>query len=454
MKISQDTSVWCNCPDRKPVAFALRALERDWVKIFGQLPVHAEKRASNQIQIECVPDGREEGFSIRCNDTDGSLLIRGSDDLGVVFGIYRFCEKCLGVDPYEFWTDWPYARRDVIEISAFAYVSPEPRVRFRGWFVNDEDCLIGWHDEMRISLATWEQIFETLLRAGYNMVIPGTATTAHDPPVQLADDMGLWITHHHAEPLGAEMFAKAYPGVQPRIPEEIERFKALYSKAIRANRGRKVIWMLGFRGQGDMPFFENDPRYDSPAKRGALISEMIRLQKRLVQELSAEPQHYAHSLYAESAELYRQGHLTLDDDIIRIWADNGFGAMRMRRVGADPEKNISSLPPAQDRTRPNGVYYHLSFHDLQIASKIVPLVDPELIQAQFQNIFASAPITYLLLNVSNIRPHIFNIELVNHLIRFPRAETETPGDIVSEHYETWTARYIGRHAAQVGAIIE
>ena len=56
----------------------------------------------------------------------------------------------------------------------------------------------------------WEMVFESLLRCQGNMVIPGTDLNSKKQR-QLARDMGLWITHHHAEPLGAEMFLRAYP---------------------------------------------------------------------------------------------------------------------------------------------------------------------------------------------------------------------------------------------------
>lgn len=44
----------------------------------------------------------------------------------------------------------------------------------------------------------------------------------------------------------------------------------------------KIIWNLGFRGQGDTPFWENDPQYDTPEKRGQLISSIMQEQYDLV----------------------------------------------------------------------------------------------------------------------------------------------------------------------------
>ena len=46
----------------------------------------------------------------------------------------------------------------------------------------------------------WRMAFETLLRCGGNMTIPGTDKNSRLNR-QMAADMGLWITHHHAEPL-------------------------------------------------------------------------------------------------------------------------------------------------------------------------------------------------------------------------------------------------------------
>jgi hypothetical protein len=337
-----------------------------------------------------------------------------------------------------------------VEIPLFTYLSPAPKVQLRGWFINDEDCLIGWHDDMKISLATWEQIYETLLRAGYNMVIPGTGITADGPQLQLASDMGLWCAQHHAEPLGAAMFSDAYPDIPPRVPEEKDRFIALYKKAIEQNKNRKVVWTLGFRGQGDLPFYEDDPRYDTLEKRAALISEMVHLQKELVLENTEGPQYFAHYIYSESAELYRGGYLELDADIIRVWSDNGFGAMRMRREWG-PERHISSLPLPEDKGKLHGVYYHVSFHDLQVSSKLVPLVDPELIQEQFQILFEAADICYLLLNVSNIHPHVFNIELINKLARFPIEPGQK--DIAKDHYHDWTHRHFPGFEEEVQSLM-
>ena len=436
MKLNRQSALFIDLdPVPLPVQYAIKALKRDWQAIFGAELEETEQLASNQIRLGMHPLQHDEAFHIVSDDN--TLRIDGHDDVGLVFGIYHLCEHILNIDPYIFWTDFQIQQEDEIEIPAMDYHSPEPAVRFRGWFVNDEDCLMGWHDDMEISLATWEHIYESLLRAGYNTVIPGTTVSPDDPPVQLASDMGLWLAQHHAQPLGAELFRTLHPGITPRIPEDIALFEALYIKAIDNLKDKKVLWSLGFRGQGDLPYFVSDTRYATPEQQGKVISDMIGLQRKLVEERTTTPQYFTHQVYSESAELYREGHLSLDDDIIRVWADNGYGAMRARREWT-PDTEVSSLPLASDKDKQSGVYYHVQFHDLQAAHRITPFVAPQLIVSEFQNIFDAGNIACVIVNTGNIRPHVFNLALLNRLMQDYQGST---ADIFLKQEKAWAARY-------------
>ncbi|WP_268893675.1 glycosyl hydrolase 115 family protein [Paenibacillus puerhi] len=64
------------------------------------------------------------------------------------------------------------------------------------------------------------------------------------------------------------MFLLAYPGRRASYQEAPELFERLWTEAIEKQRDRKVLWVLSFRGQGDKPFWENDPSFDTPEKRG------------------------------------------------------------------------------------------------------------------------------------------------------------------------------------------
>ena len=81
-------------------------------------------------------------------------------------------------------------------------------------------------------------VFETLLRCGGNMVIPGTDRNA-GKYAGLASRMGLMITHHHAEPLGAEMFARVYPELTASYDLYPEKFHTLWQEALERQKDRK-----------------------------------------------------------------------------------------------------------------------------------------------------------------------------------------------------------------------
>lgn len=451
MKIDASFALLAPSSPPSPVRHALDALRRDWRAVFGAELSDAQKPAPRQIRLVLANLGREEAFRITVTD-ESAVLIEGNDDLGLVFGIYRFCDEILGVEPFHFWTDLPPQPRKEIAVEVGVRAEAEPAVRFRGWFVNGEDCLRGWHDDMQISMATWHTLFETMLRAGFNMVIPGTGVEPTDLQVDLAAEMGLWITQHHAEPLGARMFREAYPGVAPRWPEEWSRFEALYREAIHTAKGRKVVWAVGFRGQGDHPFYMDDPRHSTLEQKGAVIAEAIRRQQALVRELTPGPHHFAHNIYGESAPLYRGGHLPLPDDVIRVWGDNGFGAMRMRRMEHLGEERIPATPLPADRDRFNGAYYHVNFHDLQVSNQVTPLVAPDLIRDELGAFLVPKGFRYLTLNVGNIRPHAYDIALIGKMLRHPRAQLTSLPDWPAEHSLDFCARHfpgVEKEAAEI-----
>ncbi|MDC7124970.1 MAG: glycosyl hydrolase 115 family protein [Spirochaetales bacterium] len=412
--VSSSSSIYKG-KDSYAVTKAIAALQKDIKGIIGNSPTLTEEYQKNQIRIVMENGFEPETFKIETLENENSLLVKASDDLGLVFGIYYVTENLLGVDPFQFWTGKSYKTIDEIIIPSISYSSSPAQPKFRGWFINDEDCLTAWDDSISITNRLWEQIFETILRAGYNMVIPGTGVSPNDPHLDLASEYGLWIAQHHAEPLGAPMFHDIYPDTEARLPEEINKFEKLYKDAVKASRQRKTIWTLGFRGQGDRPFFEDDKRYNTPEKKAALIEKMIDLQKKIVLEMTEGSQFFLHYLYSESGELYRDGYLNLPEDIIHVFCDNGFGAMRVRRNLCKPEPGVPSLPLKKDKEKQLGVYYHVSFHDLEISNKLVPLVAPDIIIDNLKPFTEANDFSFFICNVSNIRPHLFHISLLRNL---------------------------------------
>jgi hypothetical protein len=105
----------------------------------------------------------------------------------------------------------------------------------------------------------------------------------------------------------------------------------------------------------------------------------------------------------------------------------------------DPE--IEALPPPRDTHSKHGVYYHINFHDLQASNQVTMLVNPELIREQFDLCHKRGIHEYMILNVGNIRPHIFDIEFVCQYSFAPFGLAEKPEQRASCHYQKFMSRH-------------
>ena len=437
--------------DSSATRFAAEALARD-VRCVTRRSVAvrgaAQSTANVAHSISFRVSGNLEPEQYRISPNDAGLLVEGGDELAMVYAAYRISAELFGVDPYHHLTGSTPRPPSDQPVERYPLMGSPPAVRYRGVFVNDEDLLMAAHREIGIPLSTWQELFETILRLGYNTVIPGSGIDPSDRQLDLAHEMGLFVTHHHAEPLGAPMFSDRFDGDVPRWPRDRERMELLYREAVEPQRHRRVIWTLGFRGQGDVAFYESDSGSYTPAERGRIISEVIEFQKTIVDEMTACPQEYVHNVYAESAELLRDGHLTLPDGVIPVYADNGYGAMRMRRQGLAPEQHVSSLPPAG--AEPVGVYYHVQFHDLQAASKLVSVISPELIGEQTRQLFDRGGLRYVVNNIGPLQGVLLPAELVARVLsRGPLAEAGVRGFIAE-----FVSRYLPDHVEQTERVLE
>ncbi len=385
----------------KPVLNAVSILRRDMSKVFTGGAV-----CENEIVLENHASADDESYEI---SVGGRVTVRAGGDLGFVYALLYISENYLGVKPFWFWMDQKLERKESVLIDEGVTKSKKYAVRFRGWFFNDEVLMLKWKingDERE----TWRMAFETLLRCGGNMTIPGTDKMSRKNR-QLAADMGLWITHHHAEPLGAEMFARRYTGVDASYTKHPEMFYELWDEAAREQKDYKVVWNLCFRGQGDKPFWGDDKsgKFDTPEKRGALISEVIAKQRDLVKKYVQNPV-FCTNLYGEIMELYKDGYINLDDDIIKVRADNGYGKMVTRRRDSHNVR-VSSMPEKDGGSQ--GIYYHVSFYDLQAANHITMLPNSvDFVNRELNAVLENNGGAFWIINCSNVKPHVYFLDAV------------------------------------------
>jgi len=418
--LNKNTAIQYDMTD-KPVLNGVKILRRDMDKIL------VGKGVKNKIILKKA-DMESESFVI---DVGENMTVSAGDELGFVYGLLYISEHFLGVKPFWFWLDEDIKTKREAAIKYGEYKGIKPIVKYRGWFINDEVLIMKWkiNDD---STEPWRMAFEALLRCGGNTVIPGTDKNSRIYR-SLAAEYGLWITHHHAEPLGAEMFVRAYPDKKPNYHEYPELFQRLWEDAVIVQKDYKVIWSVGFRGQGDCPFWSTDTsgKYDTDEKRGKLISELIEKQCGIVRKYVDNPV-FCTNLYGEVMELYDKGCVDIDDNIIKVSADNGFGKMVTRRRD-NHSGRVSSMP--KEKTTHGGIYYHVSFYDLQAANHITMLPNTvDFVNAELDRVIDKNMTDFWVINCSNIRPHTYYLDVIRRKWFGEEVSDKTQSEKYAEDY--------------------
>ncbi|MCJ8332541.1 MAG: glycosyl hydrolase 115 family protein, partial [Lentisphaeria bacterium] len=190
------------------VSYATTALRRDLRRKLGLEREATRDSGVPRIELRLdESDGAFDAHSIEVKP-DG-VTITGSDELGLLHGIYAFSEQWLEADPCQYFTEIVPSLVEQVEIPCGTTDSAPYTFRHRGFFFNDEDLLVGFQmekPEHGFSMDVWRELLELALRMQCTCVIPGTNILPDEPQIKLASDMGLYIAQHHAEPLGAAPF--------------------------------------------------------------------------------------------------------------------------------------------------------------------------------------------------------------------------------------------------------
>lgn len=378
-------------------------------------------------------------FNIQLVDSQ-HIKIEASTDLGIMYGVLNVSKYILKIDDFWFWLDKEVEKVSTIQVTDTTKLKlPKYHVNYRGWFVNDEVLLSNWgYYESTDGL--WKIIFETLLRCGGNIVIPGTDQNSHLNRA-LANEMGLMIAHHHAEPLGAEMFSRVYPELEASYLKYPDLFKKLWQKSIKQQSNYQVLWNIGFRGQGDRPFWEDDDHEYSLEEKANVINKVITTQYEMIKENDSEAI-CSMNIYGELTELFNKGLLKFPKDVIGIWADNGYGKMVSRRQGNDdPREEVLT---AQTSSLKQGIYYHVAFHDLQASNFLTLLpLHPEFIATELLQVRQAKMDNLVICNTGNIKPHILFLRLVAQFWK-SQFEEQSNEQLIQEYVTNY---YTSKHQA-------
>ena len=315
---------------------------------------------------------------------DRAFVIVGSDQRGTIYGVYETSRQ-MGVSPWYWWDDVPARRHDTLHVLPGRYSQGTPAVKYRGFFINDENPALGtWAPAYfgpgkakgfpdGFNSAFYAKVFELMLRLKANYLWPavwGRAFAEDDPENHAtAARYGIVIGTSHEAPMmrGIEEWNRhatpavrdedgniVEPGNDPyggtgewsfrRNREAVERY---WADGIRrmVDEGFEGVVTLGMRGNGDVSLPDGDGI--------ELMQEILDSQRRILREITGRadvsdiPQ--VQTLYKEVQRYWDKG-LRPPEDVTVIFCDDNWGNMRKL-----PDQRL------EPRAGGYGIYYHFDY---------------------------------------------------------------------------------------------
>ncbi len=414
--IDKETVIVVSATAPEPVQRSVQDLVRDMTAVFGVAPrvIHQSEPSTTEIVIDAdnslnpaVKNSKPESFSLRAKQPEdgqpqsAQIILSGADMRGTMYAIYAFSERILGIDPMYYWTDNIPKRRDAIDLPVdFKYSDPGPLFRFRGLFINDEDLLTGWapgkkEDHSGISLEAWDHIFETILRLKGNMVVPGTWIFPDDGQVQLVGKRGLWLSQHHATPLGVNV-ARWPANVTYDYSKHPEIIQKAWRNAVNTYApNQEVLWEVGLRGLSDSSYASLDTSVrNNDVLLGKRISEAIEEQEKIVHERHPGAV-FVTNFWSEGNKLMRQGYLTIPKGTITVWSDTGYG----------------KLQDSGQAHAGEGAYLHVAMLN-DHANQLTEMVPLDRLLGETDRLASVGATQFYLVNTSDIRPVVMSTKAV------------------------------------------
>ncbi|MBR5417965.1 MAG: glycosyl hydrolase 115 family protein [Clostridiales bacterium] len=308
-----------------------------------------------------------------------ALLIAGSDKRGTIYGLFALSEK-LGVSPFIDWLDVKPERKAEFAISGkYEFISKEPSVRFRGFFINDEWPAFGnWCNKRfgGFNSKCYEHVFELLLRLKGNYMWPAmwSAIFPNDGPglasAVLADELGVVMGMSHHEPClrqGEEYrylrgSGSIYGDAWNFLSNEKGITKFWEDGLIRSGKFENVI-TVGMRGEADTAIMGKEATLKDNID---LLRKVLKTQNRLIKkyvnkDLDEVPRMLA--LYKE-VEPYFYG----DEKTPGLQGDPELEGVTLMLCD-DNYGNLRTVPTPEMRDHKGGygMYYHFDYHGYPIS---------------------------------------------------------------------------------------
>ena len=354
----------------------------------GRSPLISQLVASGKLDVSDIQGKWETSVQqVVDNPLPGvrrALVIVGSDQRGTIYGAYDV-SKNAGVSPWYWWDDVPAQYSDELYVKPGRHTQGTPAVKFRGFFINDENPNLGtWAPEFfgpglaaghpgGFNKEMYSKVFELMLRLKANYLWPavwGRAFALDDPDNHAtATAYGVVMGTSHEAPMlrGIEEWNRfAVPAVRDSsgnitkagsdpyggtgewsYRHNAAALEKYWTDGIQRMVDQKIegVVTLGMRGNGDTGLADGDGidlMNSIIAAERSILSQVTGLS-----DLSSIPQVW--TMYKEVLRYWEEG-MRPPEDVTVVFTDDNWG-------------NIRHVPDAGLPTRSGGygLYYHFDY---------------------------------------------------------------------------------------------
>lgn len=473
----------------KAVQHAARSLAEDFGRVTGKKMklAHESTKGSSSIIVgtlgspflqKYIRQGVIDAKSLKgkwekyilATASDGNLVIAGSDRRGCVYGIYELSRQ-IGVSPWYWWADIPVVHHDQIFIKSGTYTDGEPKVKYRGIFINDENpCLQTWARKKfgGMNSKMYAHVYELLLRMKANLLWPGmwgsfkeykplvpilrneegeyegNCFNEDDPEnPRLADEMGIVVGTSHHEPMQRSQqewirHKTDYGNGEWNYMTNEQGLKRFFREGIEHTKNYESLITIGMRGDEDRPMADAGGR----AENMRLLKKIFDDQRKIISQVtgkSASKTPQVWTLYSELLDYYDEG-LKVPDDVTVMLCDDNWGDVR-------------KIPTAEARHHQGGfgMYYHFSYYGGPRAMKWLQQMQVQHVWQQMNLAYESGIDRVWITNVGDIKPAEFMTQFFMDMAWDPKRFN--PENLM-DYTRVFCSQFAPGHAAEAAEILD
>jgi hypothetical protein len=415
----------------------------------GHSPVIDALIAAGKLKVDAIT-GQWEAYEQAVVDhplpgIDKALVIVGSDRRGAIFGAYDLSAR-IGVSPWYWWADVPVTHHDEVSVGE-GVASDRPQVKYRGFFINDEDPAFGgWAKEKfgGVNHQAYAYVFELLLRLKGDYLWPAMwgRSIADDDPQSLdtADEYGVVLGTSHHEPMTraqAEWHRHLDSGITGGAWDyttNAANLRAFWKGGMERAKGHDYVVTVGMRGDGDKPMSEGTAT--------SLLEQIVADQRQIIADVTGKPADQTPqvwALYKEVQDYYDHG-MKVPDDVTLLFSDDNWG-------------NLRRLPDlsAKPRAGGYGIYYHFDYVGGPRNYKWINTNQIEKTWQQMDLAWEAGANQLWIVNVGDIKPMEYPMSFFFDMAWNPSRMTP---QAVHAYPEAWAGKQFGlEHAAEIGDIL-